>query len=137
MKQTLIEKYVDIIKSGHIEENQITSLRSWLNNSATPEERNEIWEVWEDELLLSISQNQKGIQFLLNEWKTPRGQERKNNPFGYREQEILKNVNDITLKSLYDAGNMYVKNYLPLYSCNDKDGNSFEYYYNGKINIVG
>lgn len=129
------QKYIDIIKSGHIEERQIIDMRSYMNRDK--EAARAIFDVWEDELTISTSQQQKGYDFLMNQWKTPTGAERKNNPFGYREQTILENFSDFTLKSLYNAGNSYVDNYLPLYSCNSKDGNGFEYYYNGEVNIVG
>jgi hypothetical protein len=130
------KKYIDIINSGRITEREIISMRSLINRDK--EARNEIFEAWDDkELELDPAQQQKGYDFLMNQWKTPTGTERKNNPFGYREQEILEDFRDLTLKSLYNAGNYHVDNYLPLYSCNSKDGNGFEYYYNGKVNIVG
>jgi len=98
-----------------------------------------IFNLWNDkELDLSGDQTKKGYSFLMKQWKTDSGKERKNNPFGYREQAILENFRDFTLKSLYD-NSKYGQSpyYLPLYSCNSKDGNSFEYYYDGKVHIVG
>lgn len=132
------KKYLAIIETGHIEENELIALKSFLNNPKNKELRQLIFDAMsEKELTLSASQNQKGYDFLMNQWKTPRGIERKNNPFGYREQAILETFRDFTVKNWYDAGNVYMPYYLPLFSCNSKDGGSFEYYYNGKVNITG
>jgi len=132
----LTQKYLDIITSGTIEEGQIISMRSLMNKDK--DAARQIFAHWEDtDLTLSDTQQQKGIEFLMNQWKSPRGTERKNNPFGYREQEILENVDRLVLHSLYNAGNAYHDNYLPLYLCYSKDGDSFEYYYDGKVQIVG
>ncbi len=130
------KKYAEIIASGEIEESQIISLRSFMNKSK--DNADLIFKLLDSHpLTLFETQIQKGYEFLLNLWKTPRGVERKNNPYGYREQEILNNFNTIELKSFYNAGNAYIDNYLPLYEVTSKDGHSFKYYYNGKMNIVG
>lgn len=130
-------KYLDIIASGVIEESQIISMKSLMGRDK--EAAKAIFEALDisGELELSSAQQTQGFDFLKNAWKTPRGIERKNNPFGYREQEILKNGTDISLKGFYDAstygGTAF---YIPIYSVNSKGG-SFEYYYNGEINIIG
>ena len=85
---------------------------------------------------ITPKQNKKGIDFLMNQYISPNGKEMKNNPFGYREIEILKNFTGFTFKGFYDAGNYYHSYYLPLYDYNG-DNNSFEYYYNGEVNIIG
>lgn len=131
------QKYIDIVNSGSITESQIISMRSHMNKDK--EAARAIFSAWDaKELELSADQIQKGFEFLMNAWKTPKGIERKNNPFGYREQKILENFRDITLPSLYD-NSKYGQSpyYLPLYYCNSKDGNGFEYYYDGEIHIVG
>lgn len=132
------QKYIDIIDSGHIREREIISMRSLMNRDK--EAARAIFDAWEHadtELTIDVQQSQKGYDFLMNQWKTPTGAERKNNPFGYREQRILENFSNFTLKSLYNAGTAHIDNYLPLYYCNSKDSNGFEYYYDGKVNIVG
>jgi len=129
------KKYLAIIDSGHIEEGQLISLKSFLNKNK--ENRTLIFEAMQDKnLTLSAAQNQKGFDFLMNQWKTPTGKERLNNPFGYREQAILENFSHFELKDWYNAGNAYHDFYLPLYECIGNE-TSFEYYYNGKVNIVG
>lgn len=130
------KKYKEIITSGTIEERQIIDMRSFMNKSK--ENATFIFSIIQGkQLSLTPQQSEKGHEFLLSKWQTPRGIERKNNPFGYREQEILKNFDRIELESLYNNGNAYIDNYLPLYEVISKDGSSFEYYYDGKINIVG
>lgn len=130
------KKYLAIIEAGHIEEGEIISLKSFLNKS---EENGRIIfdAMSEKDLTISESQNKKGFDFLLSQWKTPTGKERINNPFGYREQRILDNFSHFTVKDWYNAGNAYVDYFLPVYSCHAKDGCCFDYYYNGKVNIIG
>lgn len=130
-------KYLVIIATGIISEQEIISMRSFMNRDK--EAARQIFNAWDDqELAISEEQAQKGYDFLMDQWKSPSGKERKNNPFGYREQEILENFSHFTLKSLYNnSGYSQITNYLPLYSCISKDGSAFEYYYDGKVNITG
>jgi len=130
------KKYADIINSGTIEEGQIIRMRSFMHKDK--ENAKFIFSLLNGKpLLLTPIQISKGYYFLLSQWKTPAGIERKNNPFGYREERILANFSTIELKSLYNNGNAHHDNYLPLYEVSSKDGDSFEYYYDGEINIVG
>lgn len=131
------KKYIDIIKSGIIQEREIVLMRSLMNNNK--EAATAIYEAWnEDEIGITEEQGQKGYDFLMNQWKSPSGKERKNNPFGYREQHVLETFSHFTLHSLYDNSRYGGRpNLLPIYACYDKDGASFEYYYDEKVNIVG
>lgn len=132
------KKYFDIIASGSIEERQIIDFKSYLGKN--PESKRDLLNALYDKdgLSLSAKQNQKGYDFLKNQWVTPAGKERKNNPFGYREQAILEDFEDFTLTGFYDASR-YGQDawYLPIYHCNSKTKGSFEYYYDGKVNIIG
>ncbi len=136
----LAQKYLDIIETGLIQKSELIALCSFMNNKATKEERqliNETLANKEDGTLLGEEQNKQGYAYLWNQWLTPTGIERKNNPFGMREQEILENFQYFTLKELYNGGNYNIDHYIPLYECHGK-GNSFEYHMNkGIINIVG
>lgn len=130
------KKYLAIIESGEIEESQIISMKSFMGKNK--ENAGSIFEALQDkELNISAQQTRKGLDFLLNQWKTPTGKERTQNPFGYREQNILENFSHFTLSGFYNAGNAYHDFYLPLYTVYSKSGNSFEYYYNGKVNVIG
>ena len=91
---------------------------------------------WENEV--KLEDGEQGIQYLLNQWKTPKGVERKNNPFGYREEKILENFSHFEFKGQYDAGNRYHKYFIPLWVVVSKDGDGFEYHMaKGQVNIVG
>lgn len=79
-------------------------------------------------------QTEKAYKWLKNLYVTPNGKERKNNPFGYREMNILDNWNGekAEFKGFYDAGRYGFHNYLPVY-----DFGGMEYYVCGGIQIIG
>lgn len=86
---------------------------------------------------LEQSHIEQGKQWLLNQWKTPNGKERKNNPFGYREQDALDNLRTIELAGYYDCGRSR-SYYIPMYDVLTKDGYGFQYYVEGgEIQIIG
>ena len=90
------------------------------------------------EIKLSDEQQEQGRKWLLNLWQTPTGKERKNNPFGYREQGIIENFNYAALIGYYDAGNYGHTWYSPLYIVWDYERNCFEYtMIGGGIKILG
>ncbi len=97
----------------------------------------------EESLLITSEQFNKGLKWLKNQWKAPHGAERKNNPFGFREQEAIEKADHMTFDGYYDAGNAHHRFYVPLYSVVGKEDSenylpSFQYYCaGGKINIVG
>lgn len=93
-------------------------------------------EYWENEV--QVSDPEQGIAYLLNQWKTPAGKERKNSPFGYREEHVLENFSHFEFKGEYNTGNMHHDYFIPLWVVVGKDGSSFEYHMaGGKVNIVG
>lgn len=87
---------------------------------------------------LTPDQVEKGRAWLTNLWITPRGVERKNNPYGYRETSILRSFKTIRLAGVFDATppgwkvmfGPSQKLYIPYYKVVG-DGNSFEYYVQG------
>jgi hypothetical protein len=88
---------------------------------------------------LTPDQVRKGREWLMNLWVTPTGAERKNNPFGYREEAILETFKTIRLAdvvdtSLYRATRRF---YVPVYEVVGKDDSFMYYLSGGKINIVG
>lgn len=93
----------------------------------------------EDYTQLAHEQVAQGVKWLKNLWKTPSGKERKNNPFGYREQDILDGDGlTIELRDYYDASRYgQPPYYIPLYEVSSSGG-CFEYYvWGGRIHIVG
>lgn len=93
----------------------------------------------EEGLAVTPEQEQKGFAWLMNLYKTPRGVERKNNPFGYREEEALDSgLDHFTYDGHYNAGNAYTSWYTPMYSFTGKNGQGFQYYVaGGEIHIIG
>lgn len=93
----------------------------------------------EDYTQLAPEQVKQGVKWLQNLWKTPTGKERKNNPFGYREQDVLYGDElTIELRDYYDVSRYgQPPYYIPLYEVSSSGG-SFEYYVSGgQIHIVG
>ena len=85
----------------------------------------------------------QGYEYLKDQWKTPTGQERKNNPFGYREENILKDFDHFELREFYDTASGYAQQqgihyYQPIWTVVSKSGDSFDYYWTGDgIKIIG
>ena len=92
---------------------------------------------------LTPEQVEKGRYWLFNKWKTPTGRERKNNPFGYREQNVLENFETIKLIDFVDRANYTqhqygIRAYQPYYQVIGSDGSGFQYLvWGGKCEILG
>ncbi len=135
-KKLLNPKLPQFIENKVLSEKEINLLKRRLNNKEIT--RAEVFFLQDEGFRLTLEQEEKGKAWLINLWKTPTGVERKNNPFGYREEEVLKNVDYMELVEFYDNVNytqaqMGIKNYQPYYrvvSKPDKDGHrdTFEYY---------
>jgi hypothetical protein len=133
-----VGEFKNIMENNIITEKEINLIKMRMNNNRVDESTQEVIDyIWDNSPELTPDQNKKGIDYLRNVWKSPTGKERTNNPFGYREQEILDTFQYFELRGFYDAGNRYIKFYVPLYNCVGADS-SFEYaFYNGKVNILG
>jgi hypothetical protein len=127
--QALLSK---IEQTKVIQENEILLLKNRMNKG----EEIDLSIIYNNEITISEEQTAKGIKFLLNAWKTPKGKERINNPFGYREIDVLETFERFYFVGYYDAGRYGNKNMLPIYLVCGKE-KTFEYYYNGTINIIG
>ncbi len=89
-------------------------------------------EIWDNPV--TIEDPKQGIEFLIKQWKTPQGKERKNNPFGYREENVLENFEYLELAGYYEQRNGYK---IPLYNVIGRES-SFTYYYDFTgLNIIG
>ena len=123
-----------------ITEAQISLIGRRLNAKRPLKEVEELYNLaQEGEVYVTPEQAQKGFNWLMNEYKTPKGKERLNNPFGYRDEEALDSgLDSFTYDGHYDAGNMHFSFYLPIYTFIGKNGGTFQYYVSGgKINIIG
>jgi hypothetical protein len=134
MKTQTSQLLQEINDNQLITEQQMKLLLKRLNSG----EQMELSIIWDGEIKLTNEHIKKGLDYLLNQWKTPNGKERLNNPFGYREQKALETCETIYLQGFYDASRYGQKPfYIPLYLVSGNEGN-FEYHMQGgKINIVG
>lgn len=130
----LYNRYVESVTSPYISEQEILNIRKVINNNRLGD--HDIHELvtlmGDNEPRIEPDQAEKGLTWLMNQWKTPKGKERKNNPFGYREEEVLDNFDHFTLAGLYNtatyqAREMGFHSYMPIYRVYAKDGSSFDY----------
>ena len=132
-------EFDNIIKENRISEKEINLIKRRLNaDSKDKSVENIVQHIWDEKPYLTEDQNKKGLEYLISHWKTPTGKERTNNPFRYREEEVLDTFESMQLSGFHDNSNYKQKPfYVPLYIVNGKEG-SFEYYVDNKgINIVG
>lgn len=115
----------EILETGVISEKDLNLLKSRLNHNLC--EYEDIEPLFIDYVALSDEQTAKGVKWLRNLYKTPAGKERKNNPFGAREIDVLEGENiKIDLCGFYDAGRYGYRNYQPNF-CVYSAAGSFEY----------
>ena len=120
---------------GYLTEKEIQLIKNRMNKG----EDVNLEYLYEGGISITPEQTKKGIDWLIDKWKTPRGIERKNNPFGYREQAVLDNFDHFKLIDFYNVGNTSFDNYVPYYRVVAKDGSYFEYAFGhgGEIRILG
>lgn len=129
------------LKAGHLDSKKQQDHLFKVLNGANDEARDAVKAYFRNPdfegFTLSKEQNEQGYAWLMSLWKTPAGRERKENPYGYREQEALENFSHCTLVDRWSAGS-YHRYEVPVYDVWTKDGYGFQYYvWGGKINIVG
>lgn len=123
-----------------ITEKEISLIGRRLNNKKELKELEETYNTAVEEgISVTDEQAKKGYEWLMNLWRTPTGAIRKNNPYGYREQEALESgIKSFTYDGHHNAGNAYRDFHTPMYTFVGKDGQSFQYYVSGGgINIIG
>lgn len=150
-------KYKALLEGNTLTERDILNLKKLLNGysrtSTTKEERDELQRIMYDHIdehggyELTAEQTKKGIDWLRDQWKTQRGIERKNNPFGYREEDVLEHFSRFLFEGFYDdtrAWDSDYHNYLPIWGVFGGNGSYFQYYmgrgtgYNGGlVQIIG
>jgi hypothetical protein len=122
-----------IVENGVITEREINLICRRLNTG----EKIDLSLIWDNPVKLTPEQFNKGFTWLKNLYITSAGKERKNNPYGYREIEAIKNPDYMTFDGVFDAGNYNHSFYVPIYSLS-AHGSGFQYYVSGgKINIIG
>jgi len=131
--------YTKLAKKKKFTEKEMNALKNYMNkiDIRDAQKLNDLV-ANKDGTKLDASQIAKGKKYLYNLGYTPKGVERKNNPYGYREEYIVKNLKTIELLQFHNAGNRYVDFFVPYYEAIGKDGTSMEYFVSGgKINIWG
>lgn len=130
-------KIPDFVKNKVITEQQLNLLKRRLNDDKI-KQKDIFGENFDKIFLLTPEQTKKGLDFLENQRRTPTGAERKNNPFGAREEAVLDNFDRFEVNQFFDAGNQFVKSNVPQFTVVAKDGSTFEYHFSrGKVNIIG
>lgn len=127
VKQSLVNQ---ILEAGIITERQIITLKSRMNAGKLECD----W-LGDHELKITPEQTEKGLNWIKNQYKGKSGKVRKNNPLENREIAILEDFDHFLLVDFWNVGN-YRPYYLPVYRVVDSRGRFFDYYYNGKINII-
>jgi len=139
--------YIKLAKKTKLTEREMNALKNALNNSPQSQR---IWSsflsnkrVYDGEgITLSKDQVQKGSKYLYNIGFTPKGKERSNSPYGYREEEIVnrggKGKNSIKTIRLLSFHNPRGNFYVPYYQAIGKNGGTMDYFvWGGKLNIYG
>jgi len=133
MKTTSIQLVAGIVAAGIVTEKEINLICRRMNAG----EKIDLSEIWDNPVKVTDTQAAKGHAWLMNLYKSPTGRERANNPYGYREEQILENFTGVEFAGTYDAGNVRHSFHVPLYNCCG-NGSCFQYYVSGgKIQIVG
>ena len=121
----------EIAERGYITEKEINLLKCRSNR----EGRDVInYELLGEYVPVTPEQGEKGLLWLKKLLKR-NGEPREGQNLGWREIDIIKNAteNDFTFICLYNCGNKYFSNFVPVYRCG-----AMEYYViGGKINVVG
>lgn len=128
MKTRTNQEIIDnAYKAGVISEKDILLLKRRLNNKSFGDVR------MPNEIKVSDEQKEKGLKWLRNLYVSPTGKIRKNNPFGWREMDILECLND-KLEAYFigfvNIGSFYPC-HVPIYKYTNGE-KSFSYYVNGK-----
>lgn len=127
----------EILKQSILTERDIKLLCRRANASDTREEVMNIIGDFNKSYDITADQSVKGFAWLNNKRMTSRGVERKNNPFGYREEQSLDTFEHINFDGLYDAGNRYFPYFVPVYIVHGTKS-SFQYVVvGGEIRIIG
>ena len=134
--KTTNEILAAIVVAGTITEQQINILKRRANAGEKIEFPQTIYD---GDIQVTDEQAAKGFNWLHGQWKTPQGKERKNNPYGCREQTVLEGPEIVTFSfdGFYDAARCGQTSYfIPIYTAS-ANGSSFQYYVQNGIQIIG
>lgn len=122
--------FAEIAKNGEITERQILLLKNRSTRMQKDVMNYDLLDA--NDIKVTEEQGEKGLN-----WLKKLQRKRKNNPFGYRENEIINNATakDFTFRGFYDAGNGWRSYFAPIFELN---GMEYVPYVNGEeIYIIG
>ena len=135
--------YSKLAKKKKLTEKELNALKNFINKGGSDAKK--VKEMFNENPLiedaegisLDAAQIAKGKKYLYNLGFTPKGKEKSNSPFRNRENNIVKNLEDIVLIGFFDTGNRNFSFNVPVFEAYG-GGSSMEYYVSGgKINIIG
>ena len=116
--------YNEIASAGVITEREVLLMKRRANHGHA----SDVVSIFSNgNLLITPEQADKGLAWLKDLWKTPRGVVRKRNPFKQREQRLIDTFDHFELVSFFNYGNFLVDRYLPVYRLYNKFGHHFDY----------
>lgn len=117
--------YQQIAERGVITEREINLCKNRANRGI------DVWDIFDQKnnfnLGITDEQTAKGLAWLFDKWKTPKGRVRKHNPFNQKQQAILSHFKEFRLVDFRDCGNWLVSWYLPVYRVISEHGRHFDY----------
>ena len=116
--------YDEIAERGIITEREVNLVKRRMNNYGDVLIKRKVFA--NGPLKLTPEQNKKGIDWLLNLYKTPTGRIRKNNPFNKKQAAILENFKEHKLISYRDMGTFFM-NWYPVYRIYSTHWRYFDY----------
>lgn len=142
IKENTKQLIKEILKRGFITEAETNLIKNRMNHKKINYE--DIQDLFKsgNGIKITPEQTEKGLSWLKDKWKTPRGIERKNNPFGYREEEALETFKEFKLVDFHNNVNYYqseleIFNFIPVWVVIGKKSN-FQYYVEmGEPKIIG
>ena len=134
--------YPALAKKRKWTEKEMNAFKNHLNRVDDEERRallDVMWENTDENGTIDIDSawQAKGEKWLYSQGFTPKGKERMWSPYGYREEEVVKNIKSISLSGFHNTS-FFSQFYVPVYYVEGKDGGAFEYYVSGgEIHITG
>lgn len=127
----------EVLKQKTLTESDIKLLCRRANNKDTEAETmTAINRAIVDPIHITDEQTEKGLKWLNNLRTTPIGNDRKNSPFGYNEDDVLDTFQYLVFDGLMDIGGFNHAFYVPIYTVFGSESNFTYYVAGGKIHLI-
>lgn len=117
--------YYEIAERGIITEREILLIKRRLNNFGEVLIKRALF--GNGPLQITPEQTVKGLDWLLDKYKTPRGVVRKHNPFNQKHIAILENFKKFELVGFEDVSRNYMMWFMPIYRVYSRHDRYFDY----------